>query len=78
MAERTEILRCNCEHEFQDKTYGRNMRVHNVNNKGQAFCTVCSPSYRREKQATKVDPSHVFGHGAIPARLPRNPKSVPV
>jgi hypothetical protein len=42
----TKILRCTCSHEFQDKTYGRNMRVHNrLDGKGSKVngyaCTVC-------------------------------------
>ena len=76
MAARTEILNCNCQHDFQDKTYGKGRRVHNVNDEGQAFCTVCSPSYRRNKVSASAPASPVFGHGTIVARNPRNPKSV--
>ena len=48
MTEGTKILRCNCENTFQDKLYGKQMRVHNIcqggNNKDKvAYCTVCSP-----------------------------------
>lgn len=78
MAERVEILPCNCKHEFQDETYGKGNRVHNVNTKGQAACTVCTPSYRRNKHSSKTDANRMFGHGDIPARPPRNLKNVPV
>lgn len=39
------ILPCNCKHEFQDRIYGRGMRVHNKakSKDGGAVwrCTVC-------------------------------------
>lgn len=39
----TVILPCKCENEFQDKRYGKHMRVHNTTNKeGKARCTVCT------------------------------------
>jgi hypothetical protein len=45
------IMQCNCTHEFQDKTYGYRMRVHNLSPDGKkAYCTVCSPSNRRNKE----------------------------
>jgi hypothetical protein len=34
------VLPCNCRHEYQDKTYGKNNRVHTHANKGYR-CTVC-------------------------------------
>ncbi len=42
----SKIMPCKCEHAFQDKTYGKGLRVHNfarnVNNKqGGWRCTVC-------------------------------------
>lgn len=44
-------MQCNCTHEFQDKTYGYRMRVHNLSPDGKkAYCTVCSPSNRRNKE----------------------------
>ncbi len=46
----TIIKKCTCEHEFQDETYGVNNRVHNISGDGKtACCTVCSPSFRRDK-----------------------------
>jgi hypothetical protein len=41
-----ELLRCTCKNDFQDKTYGAGVRVHNplktVNGKPQEYrCTVC-------------------------------------
>lgn len=36
------IKQCTCEHEFQDKTYGKKMRVCNLLDKStRARCTVC-------------------------------------
>lgn len=54
MAENTVIKRCgycahnNITHEFQDKTYGKFMRVHNVSEKG-ANCTVCNGGNSKKK-----------------------------
>lgn len=36
----TVIKKCACEHEYQDKAHGKDMRVHNKCVKG-ARCTVC-------------------------------------
>lgn len=35
------IKKCTCAHEFQDKTYGKGMRVFNPSEKGKPRCTVC-------------------------------------
>ena len=36
------ILKCDCDHEFQDKTYGKKRRVMNPTAKPDEFrCTVC-------------------------------------
>ena len=41
----TKIMRCTCEHEFQDQTYGKQMRVFNERIAGGKVngyrCTVC-------------------------------------
>ena len=39
----TVIKPCDCKHEYQDKVYGKNMRVHNTmaSEKGDYRCTVC-------------------------------------
>lgn len=38
----TEIKKCTCKSKFQDKTYGKDLRVHNLGKDGkQAKCTVC-------------------------------------
>lgn len=44
--EGTVILKCDCQSEFQDRTYGKGMRVHNRSGKNNriAYCTVCTPS----------------------------------
>lgn len=76
MGQRIEILPCTCVHEEQDKLYGKGKRVHNVNENGDAFCTVCSPSYRRNKNTTLVAANPLFKNMEIQARKPRNPKKV--
>ncbi len=47
------ILRCKCKHPFQDRTYGKGLRVHNkMNSKENMYrCTVCGTerSGRRER-----------------------------
>lgn len=35
------VIKCTCEHEFQDRTHGKGMRVYNVGAK-ESKCTVCS------------------------------------
>ena len=41
----TKIMRCNCTSEFQDKLYGKQMRVINLRDsskhKNEGTCTVC-------------------------------------
>ena len=41
----TVILRCSCEHEYQDRVYGKGARVHNAMKKKSGKityrCTVC-------------------------------------
>ena len=41
----TKVLPCSCQSEFQDKTYGKGMRLFNLRDDkkhpGEAFCTVC-------------------------------------
>lgn len=38
----TQILKCSCKNEFQDKEYGIGYRVFNENDKYGAKCTVCN------------------------------------
>lgn len=43
----TEVKKCNCKHEFQDKTYGTGMRVMNLDfKKVNATCTVCGTKHK--------------------------------
>jgi hypothetical protein len=35
------VIRCDCNHAFQDKTYGVGMRVHTPKKTGGWRCTVC-------------------------------------
>jgi len=40
----TKVISCACEHEFQDKVYGKYQRLHNKKTKestGKWRCTVC-------------------------------------
>ena len=38
----TMVKQCSCSSEFQDKTYGKGMRLHNVKEDGKGGkCTVC-------------------------------------
>ncbi len=61
----TIILPCTCKDEFQDRHYGKGMRVHNVGGKGKeknAYCTVCSPSQQRElRHYTPTIAAPLFG-----------------
>lgn len=65
--ETTIVLKCNCENTFQDKEYGKGMRLHNIHqkdkNKKLAYCTVCSPSQRRNKfqKTTEVKDGKIWG-----------------
>ena len=76
----TVVLPCNCESEFQDKEYGKGMRLHNVsqggNNKGkQAFCTVCCPRQAKVKEDTPIMP--IMGMKVPAKKVPtRKPKTV--
>jgi|GEM_PF-2367849 acetone carboxylase gamma subunit len=42
-APNTRVMRCTCQHAFQDERYGQNMRVHNAMRKPKPGwrCTVC-------------------------------------
>lgn len=51
----SKILRCTCENKFQDKTYGKKMRVHNrmkddSAGRPQFRCTVCEKERSIEKE----------------------------
>lgn len=38
----TTVSICNCKHEFQEKTYGKNRRLFNLTQSGdKGTCTVC-------------------------------------
>ena len=44
----TKVLKCKCEHEFQDKEHGKGMRVHTVGEKNDDYrCTVCGKSNKQ-------------------------------
>jgi len=41
----TKVIECTCKHEFQDRAYGKGMRIHNfapkAGGQGMWRCTVC-------------------------------------
>lgn len=43
MANDTKIIRCGCQHEYQDKQYGKHLRLMNISGKekNEFICTVC-------------------------------------
>jgi len=46
------IINCTCDHDFQDRMYGRKKRVGNMTRtEGEARCTVCekTSNYRKKK-----------------------------
>jgi hypothetical protein len=44
----TTVRPCNCNHQYQDRVYGKGMRVHNVSPKTEAsVCTVCGAQKAR-------------------------------
>lgn len=55
--ETTKILKCFCEHPYQDAKYGKGMRVHNKKGKtvgaDKYVCTVCEFT-RARHQGTKI------------------------
>lgn len=51
MSDVATIIKCKCSHEFQDKTYGKSMRVHTPSAKdGVYFCTVCGTEKRQDSK----------------------------
>jgi hypothetical protein len=61
----TVVKPCTCKDEFQDTTYGKGLRLHNVGSKTKdkvAYCTCCSPSQFRTLRHFPPDfPAPVFG-----------------
>lgn len=54
----TVTLKCTCASEFQDKLYGKGIRLHNIREKGDkklAYCTVCC-TRSSDKQTKDADP----------------------
>jgi len=51
---KTTVLRCKCTSEFQDITYGKGMRLHNITQDGKkASCTICEGSAKNAKRVSK-------------------------
>jgi hypothetical protein len=46
----TQVKKCSCKSEFQDKEYGKDMRLLNENEKGGGACTVCGAVQRVDKE----------------------------
>lgn len=43
----TVVKKCTCENKFQDKEYGKGMRLHNIREKANTNrCTVCGKEVR--------------------------------
>ena len=58
MNQGTAIVHCKCDHEFQDRKYGKGKRVANATQKGndnnvEVRCTVCKSTQLVSKQALK-------------------------
>jgi ribosomal protein S26 len=70
----TIILPCSYKSEFQDETYGKGRRLHNVSQKGKerkAYCTICSPRQPKTKVTTQLNPmiGMVIADKMDPARV---------
>lgn len=84
MIQGTIILPCTCQHEEQDKMYGKGRRVHNIA-KGKdgkstplAFCTVCTPrNTSADKMAGGLDPMPHIGFKGTPPKNSKQGKPVP-
>ena len=45
------IAKCDCKHEFQDSTYGKNNRIHNQKGKVmEVCCTVCGKTNKTKEE----------------------------
>lgn len=48
----TTVKQCSCSHEFQDNTYGKGMRLHNLAAEGKEIrCTICGKASRTDGSA---------------------------
>jgi len=51
----TKVLKCTCVQDFQDETYGKNMRVHNATAKEDVFrCAVCNTERKKNDRTEPV------------------------
>ena len=50
----TKLCKCKCVSEYQDKMYGKNMRVCNTGAKAHS-CTVCSANHVQEENEEKLN-----------------------
>jgi hypothetical protein len=51
------VIACSCEHEYQDKAYGKGRRLHNAMQNGQWRCTVCSKVNGAASKTATVAPA---------------------
>ena len=58
------IKPCTCKSEFQDKQYGNGRRLHRVNAKGEAKCTVCHP-VRWKNRMKSYSESQLFSAACV-------------
>lgn len=49
----TEIKKCGCESEYQDKKYGLKRRVHNIKANGGSRCVVCGSDNKGDTPVKK-------------------------
>lgn len=49
----TQVIKCSCSSEFQDKEYGTGQRLCNEDDKGGVKCTVCGAVHRVDKSKKK-------------------------
>ena len=53
----TKVIECTCKHEFQDRAYGKGMRIHNfapkAGGQGMWRCTVCKNEKAKQYRALK-------------------------
>ena len=71
----TELIKCTCKSEFQDKTYGQGIRVGNTTSSSQYRCTVCGTVSGTKATATAKMPVLT---AAPTTTVEKKPSSAPV
>jgi hypothetical protein len=70
----TELIKCTCASEFQDKMYGMGIRVGNLTSSGQLRCTICKTVGGAQTTATAKVPVIT----AAPVEEPKKASAAPV